>query len=372
MAKFCPECGIRLPIETARFCHECGTSLSLLTSPPPDVVQPQEPGPVPQETPEPQVQEPVTRTYAEVEDTTSDVHLSVNISELGKKLEEHVEEMFRGLGYRTQTNVRFGQNGPRHYTIDVVALKDEELVAIECHTDPQPADVWEVTQFSRKLQWMNEDTEVKWHGIFIAYGNFTPEAESVAQQNNIEPWGRDVIAERWIQYFSGQMESPVETHPQESSPLIITDDTGTPDRTSGAGTDAVPIRDASTAACETCGVVNDEKPLDRCPACGRWFCRDHSVECSSCGARFCQEDAAQVCQNCQLPVCSGCATECPICHNIVGKNHLSACATCGITGCEKCVKTVGILKKTKSCRACFEKGNATIERLKRRETDIFR
>jgi hypothetical protein len=320
MAKFCPECGTRLPIETAKFCHECGTSLSPLSSPPPDVVPPLEPGPVPQETPEPQVQEPVTQTYAEVEDTASDVQLSVNISELGKQLEEHVDEMFRGLGYRTQRNVRFGQNGPRPYTIDVVAQKDEELVAIECHNDPQPADVWEITLFSRKLQWMREDTEATWHGIFIAYGNFTPEAESVAQQHTIETWGRDVITERWIQYFSGQMGSPAETPPQESD---------------------LPIQ-------------------------------DHMVECSSCRAMFHPEDTIQICQNCQLPVCPDCATECPICHNIVGKNHLHACESCGVTGCEKCIKTVGILRKTKSCRACFEKGNETIQRLKRREIDIFR
>jgi hypothetical protein len=372
MAKFCPECGTRLPIETAKFCHECGTSLALLSCPTPDVVQPQEPVPAPQETPEPQVQEPVTQTYAEVEDHASDVQLSVNISELGKNLEEHVEEMFRGLGYRTQRNVRFGQNGPRPYAIDMVALKDEELVAIECHNDIQPADVWEVTQFSRKLQRMREDTEAAWHGIFIAYGNFTPEAESVAQQQNIEPWGRDVIAEKWIQYFSGQMGSRGEMLTPESSPLITADDTGAHGGTSGAGIDTVPATDASIAACEICGAASSEKQLDQCPACGRWLCRDHSVECSSCGARFCQEDAAQVCQNCQLPVCSGCNAECPICHHIVGKNHLHACETCGITGCEKCVKTVGILKKTKSCRACFEKGNATIERLKRRETDVFR
>jgi len=372
MPKFCPECGTRLPIETAKFCHECGTSLSLLTSPPPDVVQPQEPGPVQQEPAEMQVKEPVTDTYAEMEDDASDVHLSVNISELGKKLEEHVEEMFRGLGYRTQRNVRFGQNGPRHYAIDVVAQKDAELIAIGCHHGSQPAGMEEVTQFSQKLLWMNEDTEATWHGIFIAFSNFTPEAESVAQQRNIEPWGRDVITEKWIQYSSQQIRSRGEMLPPEPSPLITADDAGSNGGTSGAGIDTVPAADASTAACETCGAVSDEKQLNRCPACGRWFCQEHSVECSSCGARFCQDDAAQLCQNCQLPVCSGCAAECPICHNIVGKSHLHACATCGITGCEKCVKTVGILKKTKSCRACFEKGNATIERLKRRETDIIR
>ena len=372
MPKYCPECGTRLPIETAKFCHECGTSLALLSSSPPAAVQPQEPGPVRQVPDETQVQEPVRDTYAEVEDDASDVHLSVNISELGKKLEEHVEEMFRGLGYRTQRNVRFGQNGPHPYAIDVVALKDDELIAIECRNDFQPAGVTEVMQFSQKLQRMSEDTEAPWHGIFIASSNFTPEAESVAREKKIETWGMDTITEKWIQYSSRRIKNRGEMLTQEPSPLITADDTGTQEGTSGAGIDTLPAADASTAACEACGAVTDEKQLDRCPACGRWFCQDHSVECGSCGARFCLDDAAQLCQNCQLPVCSGCATECPICHNIVGKNHLHACDSCGVTGCEKCVKTVGILKKTKSCRACFEKGNATIERLKRRETDNFR
>jgi hypothetical protein len=355
MAKFCPECGTRLPIETAKFCHECGTSLSLLRSSSPDVIQPQEPELVQQEPAEIQVKEPVTDTYAEMEDDASDVHISVNISELGIRLEEHVEEIFRGLGYRTQRNVRFGQNGPRQYAIDVVAQKDDELIAIGCHHDARPAGMEEVTQFSQKLQWMNEDTEAMWHGIFLAYSNFTPEAESIARELNIETWSRDKFTEMWIQYSSGLLTGGGEVLTMKSATPIIADGTEANYGTSGAGTDAVPAQPVAIAVCETCGAAFDEKPLDLCHVCNKWFCQEHSVECSSCKARFCLDDAAQICQNCHLPVCSGCATECPICHSIVGRNHLHACETCRITGCEKCVKTVGILKKTKSCRACFEK-----------------
>jgi hypothetical protein len=302
------------------------------------------------------VKVPVPDSYAEVEDDVSDVHLSVNISELGKNLEEHVEEMFRKLGYRTQRNLRFGQNGPRPYAIHLVAQKDDELIAIECNRDVQPVGVTEVLQFSQKLRWMNEDTEARWHGIFLASGNFTPEAESVAREKKIETWGMDTITEKWIQHSSRRIRSRGETLPRESAPLIVTDDIAAYPEMPGTGVDVIPATSAAVAVCEVCGAAGEEKPLDQCPGCSRWLCRDHSVECSSCGARFCLDDAAQICQNCQLPVCSGCATECPICHTMVGKNHLHACATCGITGCEKCVKTVGILKKYKSCRACFEKG----------------
>ena len=358
MAKFCPECGTRLPIETAKFCHECGTSLSLLSGPPPETVSPPEPGPVPQEPPEPQVQEPGTDTYAEIKDDASDVHLSVNISELGKRLEEHVEDMFSGLGYRTQRNVQFGKNSPRPYAIDVVAQKDDELIAIECTDDPQPAGVMEIMQFSQKLRWMNEDTEATWHGIFIAWNNFTQKAGSIAREKNIEIWGREELTGKWIQYTSGRLRSGGGIITAISAPPITAEDTGAFfQEMSGAAIDEIPVPSATVAVCEICGgAASDEKLLDQCPTCNKWLCREHSVECSSCGARFCLDDAAQICQNCLLPVCSGCATECPICHTIVGKNHLHACVTCGITGCEKCVKTVGMLKKYKSCRACFEKG----------------
>ncbi len=109
------------------------------------------------------------------------------------------------------------------------------------------------------------------------------------------------------------------------------------------------------AVCEVCGKACCEDHISQCPVCNKWFCQDHSVECSSCKARFCKDDAAQVSQNSQLPLCSACTVECPMCKKIVGKTQLHKCGTCGVTGCEKCVKTIGLIKKTKSCRTCFEK-----------------
>jgi hypothetical protein len=47
-------------------------------------------------------------------------------------------------------------------------------------------------------------------------------------------------------------------------------------------------------------------------------------------------------------------TECPHCSNIVRKDQLRECEDCGVAGCEKCIKTMGLLKKTMTCKDCFE------------------
>lgn len=46
--------------------------------------------------------------------------------------------------------------------------------------------------------------------------------------------------------------------------------------------------------------------------------------------------------------------KCPHCSSIVSSDQLRECEYCGVTGCERCIKTVGLVKKHLSCRDCFE------------------
>jgi len=51
---------------------------------------------------------------------------------------------------------------------------------------------------------------------------------------------------------------------------------------------------------------------------------------------------------------SGQMVECPKCHKIVPIEDLRECQHCGIQGCSNCIRMMGLLKKTMTCRECFE------------------
>jgi hypothetical protein len=46
--------------------------------------------------------------------------------------------------------------------------------------------------------------------------------------------------------------------------------------------------------------------------------------------------------------------ECPKCHKIVAVEDLRECEHCGVQGCVNCIRLMGLLKKTMTCRECFE------------------
>jgi hypothetical protein len=51
---------------------------------------------------------------------------------------------------------------------------------------------------------------------------------------------------------------------------------------------------------------------------------------------------------------SGQMVECPRCHKIVPIEDLRECEHCGVQGCSNCIRRMGLLKKTMTCRECFE------------------
>jgi hypothetical protein len=46
--------------------------------------------------------------------------------------------------------------------------------------------------------------------------------------------------------------------------------------------------------------------------------------------------------------------ECPKCRKIVPVEELRECEHCGVQGCSNCIRPMGLLKKTMTCRECFE------------------
>lgn len=46
--------------------------------------------------------------------------------------------------------------------------------------------------------------------------------------------------------------------------------------------------------------------------------------------------------------------ECPKCAKIVTAGQLRVCEHCGVEGCSNCIRSMGFLKKSMTCRECFE------------------
>lgn len=47
--------------------------------------------------------------------------------------------------------------------------------------------------------------------------------------------------------------------------------------------------------------------------------------------------------------------ECPHCGKVVPASELRECEHCGVQGCSSCIRMMGMIKKTMTCRDCFEK-----------------
>ena len=47
--------------------------------------------------------------------------------------------------------------------------------------------------------------------------------------------------------------------------------------------------------------------------------------------------------------------ECPHCGKVVPPEELRECEHCGVQGCSTCIRGMGLLKKTLTCRNCFER-----------------
>jgi hypothetical protein len=47
--------------------------------------------------------------------------------------------------------------------------------------------------------------------------------------------------------------------------------------------------------------------------------------------------------------------ECPRCGKVVAQSELRTCSHCGVQGCSSCIRMMGLIKKTLTCRDCYQK-----------------
>ena len=175
---FCTECGTPLK-DNHIFCPECGKKLTV----------------------------PVLRTSNSPPQghnipVSSPVPLpSINRHELGNKLEEVVEAIFKADGYSTQRRQRV-QGVVRGYTneIDIMATRGNDRVAIECKNHTSPVGIAQVRDFAEKIV----DLGVGWRGVFVGYSDFSEDASAFAQCRNIEQMGHDEVMEQWFALSVGR------------------------------------------------------------------------------------------------------------------------------------------------------------------------
>jgi hypothetical protein len=172
---FCTECGTRLA-DDKKFCPQCGKR----------VAGPEEkPAPAPQTVPAP---DPTPLP-------------AVSRHDLGIKLEEVVEAIYKADGYTTQRRQRI-QGVVKGYTneIDIIAIRGNDRVAVECKNHTNPVGIAMVRDFAEKVV----DLGPGWRGVFVGYSDFSEDASEFAQCRNIEQIGHDEVMERWFALSVGR------------------------------------------------------------------------------------------------------------------------------------------------------------------------
>lgn len=195
MPKFCPECGTPLQQTNAKFCPECGAGLIQETSTQKNPAKTQTVLPDDEDWSKP-------IDWSEEEDTgEEDAQPLANAYELGKKLEEIVNSIYRAEGYKTEQRVRMPGHGGYTNEIDIIARKGKELIAIECKNFTAAVGIKEIRDFSQKL----DDLGRGWRGVFAAFNDFTLDAQNFAESRNIEILDHEELKERFFAVSAGRV-----------------------------------------------------------------------------------------------------------------------------------------------------------------------
>src|SRR5208337_5038673 len=178
--KFCPECGSKLE-GSPKFCPECGTKFS--------------------DSPEIPSHPAATATELTQKIPTPTKQPAINRHELGVRLEEVVESIYKADGYDTLRRQRI-KGIVKGYTneIDIIATRGDEKIAIECKNFSSPVGISQVRDFAEKIL----DLGPGWRGIFVGYSDFTEDASHFAECRNIEQLARDEVMEKWFALSVGR------------------------------------------------------------------------------------------------------------------------------------------------------------------------
>lgn len=186
--KFCPECGDDLKGST-KFCPECGINLNN----------------VPKENP---VQSEIKTEYNEPISDSEEPVIQKTTRDLGTRLEESVEKIFKDRGYQTARAQRIkGQSGA-YNEIDVIATRGSITLAIECknYAEDRPVGIKEIRDFIQKLVALNINK-----GLFVTSSDFSSEARREALNNSnskhVDLWDGSTLMEQYKRVMLGRTDS---------------------------------------------------------------------------------------------------------------------------------------------------------------------
>jgi hypothetical protein len=192
---FCSNCGAKIESENSKFCSNCGFSFELKK----DVNK----SPKIQEKIESPSMETATASVVDEEETEESEYTTKNAYSLGFQFEDTVEAILKAKGYNTQRRLRLdGINGKSE--IDILAIKKykgkEKKIAVECKNHKNSVPVKDVRDFISKL----EDIGIP-NGLFVAYSNFSSEAESWGENYGLDLWNGDEVFEKFYELNVGRL-----------------------------------------------------------------------------------------------------------------------------------------------------------------------
>ena len=231
-AKFCPQCGKKLE-STLKFCHNCGFNLAAVssgrkkaskteksekTSGPDNESQdsyyendvPESPGD--DEGPAAEEAEEADEADEGDEGDESDEgegrkagspkggSPKIDLHVTGKNLGTILEKIYKAEGYLTQKHQKISSSSGYYHEVDIIAVKDNDKIAIECKNYLSPVGVEKVRDFSEKVR----DLGTQWRGVFASHIAYTKDAAACAQDLHIELLTLDDIRERLYTALSGQ------------------------------------------------------------------------------------------------------------------------------------------------------------------------
>lgn len=192
--KFCPECGVQLPVPAPKFCPECGTNLRT--------------GGVPDST-IPQIITPRKRysdtRSAELASESESEPVKLNVYDLGIRLEETAAAIFEKMGYSVKMRQRPPTRSGGAAEIDILLERGNRRKAVECKNyDPsRSVGVSDLRVFKDKLA----DIGIA-AGVFVTNTMFSEDAEKLAESTGIELWDGDELRGKFFAYAIGRIRNP--------------------------------------------------------------------------------------------------------------------------------------------------------------------
>jgi hypothetical protein len=186
--KFCPECGQDLRGST-KFCPECGFNLSKIS---------------PENVDQSDIAIQSTEPFVE----SNEPVIQKTTRELGTRLEEAVERIFKDKGYQTFRAQKLrGQSG-QYNEIDILAKRGSITLAIECknYDKDRKVGIKEIRDFVAKLDDLNLN-----RGLFVTSSDFSSEATGWATNNpsskRVDLWDSSTLMEQYKAVMLGRTDS---------------------------------------------------------------------------------------------------------------------------------------------------------------------